>query len=96
MSVMLKHYTRLAYIDTGQKDQERYREYARTTAQKFNLRYEEIIGSDTLIRKLLFGPWDDEILVSPPGHTIEYLDFKTNVITIRNTNSFQSQPVDNC
>jgi hypothetical protein len=96
MSVMLKHYTRLAYIDTGQKDQERYREYARITAKKFNLRYEEIIGSDTLIRKLLFGPWDDEILVSPPGHTIEYLDFKTNVITIHNTNSFQSQSVDNC
>lgn len=75
MGIILKHYTRLAYIDTGQKDQDRYREYARTTAKKFNLRFEEIAGADTLIRKLLFGPWDDEILVAPPGHTIEYLDF---------------------
>ena len=81
MSIMLKHYTRLAYIDTGQEDQQQYRKYARTTAKKFNLRFEEITGSDTLIRKLLFGPWDDEILVVPPGHTIKYLDFKTNETT---------------
>jgi hypothetical protein len=85
MRIMLKHYTRLAYIDTGQKDQTRYREYARRTAKKFNLRYEEIIGSDTLVRKLLFGPWDDEILVSPPGHTIEYLDFKPSARTASQT-----------
>ncbi len=77
MSIMLKHYTRLAYIDTGQKDQERYRRYARETAQKFNLAYEEIIGSDALIRKLIYGPWDDEILVAHPGHEIVYTDFKS-------------------
>ena len=64
MGLILKHYTRLAYIDTGQSDQEQYRDYARKTANKFNLRFEEIPGSDTLIRKLLFGPWDEEILVA--------------------------------
>ena len=90
MDVILKHYTRLAYIDTGQKDQEQYREYVRNAARKFNLQFEEIIGSDTLIRKLLFGPWDDEILVAPPGHIIEYLDFKTSTTTTSNTYSFQS------
>ena len=91
MGIMLKHYTRLAYIDTGQKDQEKYRQYARNTAKKFNLRFEEIPGSDTLVRKLLFGPWDDEILVAPPGHKIEYLDFKTDIITTGNTYLHQSQ-----
>lgn len=90
MSIMLKHYKRLAYIDTGQQDQDRYREYAQSTAQKFNLRFEEITGSDTLIRKLLFGPWDDEILVAPPGHTIKYLDFKTSTIATNNAMPFQS------
>jgi hypothetical protein len=90
MKVMLKHYTRLAYIDTGQSDQEQYREYARNTARKFNLRFEEIPGSDTLIRKLLFGPWDDEILIAPPGHTIEYLDFKTSITTNSYASLFQS------
>jgi hypothetical protein len=90
MGIILKHFTRLAYIDTGHKDKQHYREYARITAKKFNLRFEVIIGSDTLIRKLLFGPWDDEILVAPPGHTIEFLDFKTSVTTTSNTYSFQS------
>jgi Protein of unknown function (DUF1638) len=89
IGIMLKRYTRLAYIHTGPKDQERYRDYARLTAEKFNLRFEEIIGSDKLIHKLLYGPWDDEILVAPPGHTIEYFDFKTSVAKTDNTYSFQ-------
>jgi len=90
MSIMLKHYKRLAYIKTGQDDQDRYLEYARLTAQKFNLRFEEIPGSDALIRKLLFGPWDDEILVAPPGHTIAYADFKTSTTTSSNAILLQS------
>jgi hypothetical protein len=90
MSIMLKHYKRLAYIDTGLQDQERYREYARQTAQQFNLYFEEITGSDTLIRKLLFGPWDDEILVAPRGHTIEYVDFKTTATATSNAMFLQS------
>jgi hypothetical protein len=81
MGIILKHYTRLAYIDTGHKGQDGYREYAWNTARKFNLRFEEITGSDTLIRKLLFGPWDDEILVAPPDHTISFFDFKVSATT---------------
>jgi len=90
MGLMLKHYTRLAYIDTGQQDQERYIQYAQKTAKKFNLRYEEITGSDALVRKLLFGPWDDEILVAPPGHTITYSDFRTSATTTGNATYIQS------
>ncbi len=90
MGIMLKHYTRLAYIDTGQQDQERYIEYAQKTATKFNLRFEEIRGSDALVRKLLFGPWDGEILVAPPGHTIAYTDFKTTTTTTSNAMFLQS------
>jgi hypothetical protein len=78
MDVMLKHYTRLAYIDTGRNDQERYRRHARRTAKKFNLRFEEIPGSLDLIRKMIQGPWDDDFIVAPPGHTITLNDFKLN------------------
>jgi len=56
MELMFKNYTRLAYIDTGRIDQERYREYARRTGKQFNLRYEEISGSTALIRKMINGP----------------------------------------
>lgn len=84
IKLMLKHYTRLAYIDTGQQDQERYRDYAQRAAEQFGLRYEEIDGSDALVRKLLFGPWDDDFVVIQPGQTISYADFKTTATTMCN------------
>jgi hypothetical protein len=77
MKAMLKNYTRLAYIDTGRGDKTSYIEYARKTAEQFNLRFEEIPGSNALVLKLLTGDWDDEILVVPPHHTISYMDFKS-------------------
>lgn len=76
MQVMLKNYTRLAYIDTGRKDQARYQDYARRTAEQFGLRYEEIPGSTELIKKMIFGPWDEDFIVAPPGKTITFSDFK--------------------
>ncbi|MCS7178324.1 MAG: DUF1638 domain-containing protein [Anaerolineae bacterium] len=74
--IILAHYTRLALINTGQYELEKYREYARRTAEQFGLRYEEIPGSTALIRKMLYGPWDpDEFVVVPPGGTVCYEDF---------------------
>jgi hypothetical protein len=73
--LLLKNYTRLGFINTGQYEIERYREYANETAAKFNLRFEEIEGSPALVKKMVFGPWDDEFLVVQPGQTIHYTDF---------------------
>ncbi len=75
MELMLANYTRLVYIDTGQQDQKGYREYARTVADKFHLRFEEIEGSNTLINKLLQGPWDHDFVIAEPGQIISYTDF---------------------
>ena len=72
---MLKNYTRLVLINTGQYELEHYRAYARRTAARFGLRYEEIPGSTTLIRKMVYGPWDDEFVVVPPGQTIRHEHF---------------------
>jgi hypothetical protein len=77
IKLVLKNYTRLAFIDTGQYEQERYRDYARRMAEQFELRYEEIPGSTTLIQKMLNGPWDDDFVVVRPGETISYAHFKT-------------------
>ncbi|GAB4478109.1 MAG: DUF1638 domain-containing protein [Anaerolineales bacterium] len=76
MSVMLKNYKRLVYIDTGHQDNARYVEIARRTAEKFNLRFEEVRGSNALIVKMLKGEWDDDFLVVEAGKTVSYLDFK--------------------
>ena len=76
MNMMLKNYTRLAYIDTGQDDQERYRDHARRTAEKYKLRFEEIPGSNVLIKRLIQGPWKDDFIVKAPGETVKFSDFK--------------------
>lgn len=69
--VMMGNYKRLALINTGQYEIEKFREYTKNTAGKFNLAYEEIPGSDTLVRKMLFGPWDEEFVVLEPGETFK-------------------------
>lgn len=76
MQTMLKNYTRLVYIDTGVSEKQRYVDYTRRTAERFKLKFEEIEGSDALIRKMLFGPWEQDFIVAEPGHVITYLDFK--------------------
>lgn len=84
IKLLLKNYTRLAFIDTGQHEQEHYREYARHMAEQFELRYEEIPGSTTLIQKMLNGPWDDDFVVVQPGETITYAHFKTTATAMCN------------
>jgi hypothetical protein len=69
--IMMANYKRLALINTGQYEIEKYRDYARRTAERFNLRFEEIPGATTLVEKLLFGPWDDAIVVLRPGETFQ-------------------------
>jgi len=75
---ILKNYTRLAFINTGKNKLEHYREHARSMAGRFNLRYEEIQGSDAIIKKMLYGPWNDEFVIIPHGKTISFFDFRKN------------------
>ncbi|OGN93417.1 MAG: hypothetical protein A2Z75_06100 [Chloroflexi bacterium RBG_13_50_10] len=75
---ILKNYTRLAFINTGNNKLEHYRDRARSLAEQFGLRYEEIEGSDVLIQKMMYRPWDDEFIIIPPGKTISFFDFRKN------------------
>jgi hypothetical protein len=75
ISLVLKNYTRLAFINTGQYEIERYRQYALSTAEQFGLRFEEIEGSPALVKKIISGTWDNEFVVVPPGQTIRYEHF---------------------
>lgn len=75
---ILRNYTRLAFINTGNNKLEYYREHARSMAERFNLRYEEIQGSDVIIKKMLYGPWNDEFVIIPPGKTVSFFDFRKN------------------
>lgn len=73
--LLLKNYKRLAFINTGQYEIEKYRAYSQKTAEAFGLRFEEIEGSPALVKKMLLGPWDDEFVVVPPGETVTYQQF---------------------
>lgn len=76
--LMLRNYKRLGFINTGQYEIERYRAYAQKAAGQFGLQFEEIQGSARLIRKMIFGPWDEEFLIVPPGHTVRFEDFASS------------------
>jgi hypothetical protein len=90
MRLMLKNYTRIAYIDTGHEGQEKYRAYARRAAAQFSLKYEEIPGSSDLVRQMIAGPWDEEtFVVKQPGERVVYADFQTTATTTTNLTMFQ-------
>jgi hypothetical protein len=73
--LLLRNYTRLAFINTGLQGLAGYRRQAREIATRFNLRYEEIEGSNALVKKLLLGPWDDEFIVVAPGQVLQHEDY---------------------
>ena len=76
MKQMIKNYTRMVFINTGNYEIERYREYSQREAARQGLRYEEIAGSSAIVKKLLCGPWDKDIIIVPPGRAISFLDFR--------------------
>ena len=67
----MKHYQRLAYIDTRTGDFQGYKAWARQRASERGWEYEELIGSTDLLLRLVSGEWDEaDFLVVPPGETI--------------------------
>lgn len=73
--LMLKNYKRLALINTGQYELERYRDYVRRAAEQFGLNYEEIEGSTIMLKKMIHGPYDDEFIIVGPGESIRFEHF---------------------
>ncbi len=66
----LKHYTRIALVDTGVGDVEGYRDYARRTADFLGFHYEEIKGSSAFFQKMVSGHWDGDFLKIRRGEEI--------------------------
>jgi hypothetical protein len=77
MTQILKNYTRLAFINTG-TDLDEYHQTAKNMADKFGLKYQEIEGENTLVKKLVQGPWDADFIVADPGETITFKHFRTD------------------
>jgi len=73
--MVLKNYKRLAFINTGDYELERYQDYSKRLAREFDLYYEEIEGNPNLVKKMINGPWDEEFVVLLPGQTLTYQAF---------------------
>ncbi|MCL4369948.1 MAG: DUF1638 domain-containing protein [Chloroflexi bacterium] len=68
---MMKGYHRTALIDTGVCPVSRLREYARQFADFFSLDYDEVAGSDDLLRELVSPERQDHhFVVVEPGEAI--------------------------
>ena len=63
----LKHYTRIALVETGLGITEAHREHARENARFFNLRFEEIKGSLAFFEKMLPGSCNGDLIRLAPG-----------------------------
>ena len=67
----IKEYKRAVFIDWGLPGSENAKAYTKECANYLGWEYDEITGSDELMRRLIEGDWDDEdFLVVPPGQTI--------------------------
>lgn len=66
----MKHYTKLAYIDTHTGDFPEYKADARQQAAGNGWEYEEISGSTELLMRLVNGEWNDnDFVVIAPGRS---------------------------
>ncbi len=68
-----KNYSRAVFIETGEDKDDECRKLARTTAEKYGWKYEELAGSTNFFEKLLIAEkTDDEVLLVPAGFKIVF------------------------
>jgi hypothetical protein len=85
MDQLYCHYKRLALVGPSQADLETYRPRALEVArycERWGMRYEEILGSDQYVRRLIerisaLEQVDDDFLVIPPGSEIRQEQFQS-------------------
>ena len=67
----IKEYQRAVFIDWGLPGSDKAKAYTRECAAYLGWEYDEIKGSDELMKRLIEGDWDNEdFLVVQPGQTI--------------------------
>ncbi|MFW5960404.1 MAG: DUF1638 domain-containing protein [Chitinivibrionales bacterium] len=73
MFAELRNYTRLAYIDTGvRENSDLLRNKAEQNAAYFNLEYEELKGDLSFLRKLVSGPYErSEFVIAEKGFMVK-------------------------
>ncbi len=73
---MIGHYKRIAFIraeDGG--EEEKARAEARTIAKRFDLRYEELDATNSILARMMKGDWTEDFIVVEPGEAIDTMHF---------------------
>ena len=69
-NLLLKHYKRLAVIDTGAYKMEDFLSRSQNVAKDLKLEHQTVPGTLRYLKKLLTGPWDEEFITIQPGETV--------------------------
>jgi hypothetical protein len=73
---LLRNYNRLAYIRLPNTTTlESDRQYARNTAARFHMEYDEIDGTPRLLQRMVEQDWDEDFVVVEPGQPITIEQF---------------------
>lgn len=83
MDQQYQHYERLVLVTHSESDMEKYRPEAQAVAQycqQWGMRYEEILGSDAYVRRLVevaadLSQADHDFVIIPPGGEIQQEQF---------------------
>jgi hypothetical protein len=73
MGAWCSHYDRAAYVDMGVAEGEAaqaVQERARSDAEKRGWDFDRLAGELLIVRKLIDGDWDDDVLVVRPGQQL--------------------------
>jgi hypothetical protein len=70
MGAWQSHYQRAAFIDLGVGDGSKVESRAQRDAANRGWNFERLAGDMVLIRRLLFGDWNEDFLVVEPGQAI--------------------------
>ena len=70
MGAWKTHYSRAAYVTMGVADETRSETYAREQADRRGWAFEAMEGNMVLLRKLIDGTWDEDLLTLQPGERL--------------------------
>lgn len=71
MGAWQQHYQRAVFIDLNLTEHSSVEEQAKEEAVRRGWSFERLTGDHRLVRKLLDGNWDDDVLVVEPGQQIQ-------------------------
>jgi hypothetical protein len=70
MGAWTTHYQRAAFVGMGVADEGASVAYAREQADRRGWAFDQVEGSMLLLRKLIYGEWDEDFLVLQPGEQL--------------------------